>query len=132
MADGERSTLENLRVVERTTHANYRVLIAKRYNYLERFKAQIMQSYPLAEIHDRQHEVLELASVEPVLLVEESQPSYVLMSAHNYQKLVERLALLEDYGLGQLAKAAIEHSQMVGTEVFTTELQRLASLDESN
>jgi PHD/YefM family antitoxin component YafN of YafNO toxin-antitoxin module len=65
-----------------------------------------------------------------VLLVEESQPGYVLMSAHDYQKLVERLALLEDCGLGQLAKAAIEHSQMVGTEVFTAELQRLASLDE--
>lgn len=88
-----------------------------------------MQSYPLTEIHDRQAELLQKAAHEPVLLTEESKPGYVIMSANDYQQLLERLSVLEDSALGQLAEMALKTSNMVGSEVFTAELQRLASLD---
>ncbi|MBD2089522.1 prevent-host-death protein [Microcoleus sp. FACHB-1515] len=89
-----------------------------------------MQSYPLAELGDaRLKEVFEQAIAEPVLLTEESQPSYVILSAQNYQQLIQRLSELEDRLLGQSAKDALGRSHMVGTETFTAELERLAALD---
>lgn len=89
-----------------------------------------MQSYPLAEMGDaRLKEVFEQAIVEPVLLTEESQPSYVILSAQNYQHLIQRLGELEDLLLGQSAEDALGRSQTVGTETFTAELERLAALD---
>jgi PHD/YefM family antitoxin component YafN of YafNO toxin-antitoxin module len=91
-----------------------------------------MESYSLAEIRTRQTEVLEQAAVEPVLLTEEAQPSYVIMSAQNYQQLLDRLSELEDRALGQLADIALRDSQMVGSENFTAELKRLAALDTSD
>lgn len=91
-----------------------------------------MQSFTLADIRDRYDEVFDQASAEPILLTQESQPSYVLLSIHDYQQLIERLAALEDQALGQLAELALRQSQMVGTETFTTELTRLAALDNSN
>lgn len=84
-----------------------------------------MQSYPLDEIHDRQQEVFNQATIEPVLLTGEAQLSYVIMSAHEYQQLIDRLALLEDCALGQLAETAQQNSRMVGTERFAAELKRL-------
>jgi len=90
-----------------------------------------MQSYPLTEIRDRQNEVLDQATVEPVLLTTESQPSYVLLSAHRYQQLVDRLTLLEDCAFGQLAQTALERSQMVGSETFVAELQQIAHSDSN-
>jgi ABC-type Zn uptake system ZnuABC Zn-binding protein ZnuA len=50
------------------------------------------------------------------------------MSAQNYQQLLERLTALQDHALGQLATAALQNSQMVGSESFTVELQHLAGL----
>lgn len=91
-----------------------------------------MQSFTLADIRDRYAEVFNQASAEPILLTQESQPSYVLLSIHDYQQLIERLAALEDQALGQLTELALRQSQMVGTETFTTELTRLAALDNSN
>ncbi|MDZ8054734.1 MAG: prevent-host-death protein [Aulosira sp. ZfuVER01] len=88
-----------------------------------------MQSYPLKEISDRQSEVFGNASVEPVLLTEDSEPSYIIMSARNYQQLVQRLAELEDYVFGKLAEADLLNSQMVGTETFTAELKHLANFE---
>lgn len=88
-----------------------------------------MQSYALTEICDRQHELLKQANAEPILLTEGAQPGYVILSAHHYQQLVDRLALLEDCALGQLAQTAIAQSEMVGTEAFTVELQQIAHSD---
>lgn len=51
------------------------------------------------------------------------------MSVDNYQQLMQRLAELEDYVFGQLAQAALKDSQMVGNQIFTQELQRLAAFD---
>ncbi|MBW4539968.1 MAG: prevent-host-death protein [Myxacorys chilensis ATA2-1-KO14] len=91
-----------------------------------------MQSYSLREVRGLQDEVLEKATVEPILLTEESKPGYVIMSAQNYQQLLDKLTALEDRALGQLAETALKNSQMVGVETFTAELQRLASLDSSD
>lgn len=91
-----------------------------------------MQHYRLTEVRDRYSEVLEKAAVEPVLLMEESQPGYVIMSAQNYQQLIDRLTALEDHTLVQLTEMALKSSRMVGTESFTAELQRLSGLDSNN
>ena len=91
-----------------------------------------MQSYSLAEIQERQNEVLEQAAIEPVLLLEKSQPSYVLLSAKSYQQLVERLSQLEDLVLGQLADTAQKNFRLVGAATFTSELQHLANFDSGS
>ena len=92
----------------------------------------IMQSYTLTDVQNRQGEVFDRAAVEPVLLTEESRPSYVILSVHDYQQLIERLATLEDCVLGQMAEAALQNSRMVGTETFTAQLKRLAVLDSDD
>ncbi|MBD2164341.1 type II toxin-antitoxin system prevent-host-death family antitoxin [Calothrix membranacea FACHB-236] len=89
-----------------------------------------MQQFSITEIQDIHSEVLNQAAVEPVLLTEESQPSYVIMSVENYEQLMNRLTQLEDLILGQQAQTALANSQMVGTETFTAQLKRLAALDE--
>jgi prevent-host-death family protein len=58
-----------------------------------------MRSFTLTDIRDRSDEVFEQAAEEPILLTQESQPSYVLLSIHDYQQLIERLAALEDRAL---------------------------------
>lgn len=90
-----------------------------------------MQSFSVKEIQNTHNEVLNQAAVEPVLLTDESQPSYVIMSVENYEQLINRLALLEDLIIGQQAQAALSNSRMVGTETFTAELKRLAALDDT-
>ncbi|GAA6616026.1 type II toxin-antitoxin system prevent-host-death family antitoxin [Scytonema sp. NUACC26] len=89
-----------------------------------------MQRFSVTEIQNIHSEVLNQAAVEPVLLTKESQPSYVIMSAENYEQLMNRLTQLEDLIMGQQAEAALSNSRMVGTETFTAELKRLAALDD--
>lgn len=88
-----------------------------------------MQRFSVTEIQNTDSEALHQAAVEPVLLTSESQSSYVIMSVENYEQLIERLVRLEDFALGQQAQAALSSSQMVGSEIFTAELQRLAAMD---
>lgn len=88
-----------------------------------------MQRFSVKEIQNTHNEVLNQAAIEPVLLTDESQPSYVIMSVENYEQLINRLALLEDLIIGQQAQTALSNSRMVGTETFTAELKRLAALD---
>lgn len=90
-----------------------------------------MQSYPLAEVGDRSSEVFEQAAVEPVMLTEASKPEFVIMSVQDYQRLLDRLAELEDRLLGQLAEDAFQHSQMVGSAAFTAELEKLAKFEQN-
>ncbi|MDX2214766.1 MAG: hypothetical protein SFY66_15870 [Oculatellaceae cyanobacterium bins.114] len=90
-----------------------------------------MQSYALTEIPPLSNEILEQAASEPVLLTQESQQAqsdYVLMSAQQYQDLIRRLEELEDRVFGTFAESALRSSLMVGSDAFTTELQRLANL----
>ena len=47
----------------------------------------------------------------------------------NYEQLMNRFAQLEDSILAQKAQIAAANSQMVGSEIFTAELERLAALD---
>ncbi len=87
-----------------------------------------MQRFSVTEIQNSHSEALHQATVEPVLLTADSQPSYVIMSIDNYEHLIDRLARLEDLAIGQQAQTAQANSRMVGTETFTAELQRLARL----
>jgi hypothetical protein len=88
-----------------------------------------MQRFSVTEIQNTDSEALHQAAVEPVLLTSASQSSYTIVSVENYQQLIERLARLEDFAIGQQAQAALSSSRMVGSEIFTTELQRLAACE---
>jgi PHD/YefM family antitoxin component YafN of YafNO toxin-antitoxin module len=88
-----------------------------------------MQCFSVAEIQNTHSEALDRATIEPVLLMAESRANYVIMSVENYEQLIDRLARLEDLAIGQQAQTALSISRMVGSEVFTAELQRLAALD---
>ncbi len=90
-----------------------------------------MQHFSVTEIQNIHSEALNQAAVEPVLLMTELQPRYVIMSVENCQQLVNRLALLEDLVIGQQAQIALSTSRMVGTETFTAELKCLAMLDRN-
>lgn len=88
-----------------------------------------MQNYSITEMQAHPSQVLEQAAVEPILLTEDAKPSYVILSAQDYQQLLTRLEALENAALGQLAETALKTSHMVGAETFTAELYRLAALE---
>ena len=88
-----------------------------------------MRRFSVTDIQNTDSQALHQAESEPVLLTAESQSSYVIMSVENYDRLIDRLERLEDFALGQQARAALPTSRMVGTEIFTAELQRLAAMD---
>ncbi|MBW4624213.1 MAG: type II toxin-antitoxin system Phd/YefM family antitoxin [Brasilonema octagenarum HA4186-MV1] len=85
-----------------------------------------MHIYTLTDARNKHGEVFDKATVEPVLLTKQSRPSHVIMSAESYDQLINRLTELEDMLLGQAAKTALSQSKMVGTETFTSALERLA------
>ncbi len=87
----------------------------------------MMPSYTLSCEGDRSEEMFDRALAEPVLVDRSSGDRYVLMSAEAYKKLVDRLSELEDRVWGQRSQIAIEESQMVGEEQFTSALQKLAN-----
>ncbi|MGF1989345.1 MAG: type II toxin-antitoxin system prevent-host-death family antitoxin [Nostoc sp. ZfuVER08] len=89
-----------------------------------------MHQFPLGDIQNLHSDVLEQAATEPVVLTSESQASYVIMSVDNYEQLMNRIAQLEDLILGQQAQMAVANSKMVGSEIFTAELESLAALDD--
>jgi hypothetical protein len=43
---------------------------------------------------------------------------------------IDRLERLEDLAIGKQAQADLSTSRMVGNEIFTAELQRLANMDD--
>jgi prevent-host-death family protein len=85
-----------------------------------------MRQFTLGDIQN----LLEQAATEPVVLTSESQASYVIMSAENYEQLMNQIAQLEDLILGQQTQMAVANSKMVGSEIFTDELERLAAFDD--
>jgi PHD/YefM family antitoxin component YafN of YafNO toxin-antitoxin module len=88
-----------------------------------------MQHFSVTEIQNTDSKALHQAAIEPVILTAESRSSYVIMSVENYEQLIDRLDRLEDIAIGQQAQAALSTSHMVGTEIFTAEIQRLAAMD---
>ena len=89
-----------------------------------------MRQFPLGELQNPHSDALEQAATEPIVLTSESQASYVIMSVENYEKLMNLVAQLEDSILAQQAQIDVANSQMVGSEIFTAELERLAALDD--
>jgi PHD/YefM family antitoxin component YafN of YafNO toxin-antitoxin module len=71
------------------------------------------------------------AQQEPVLLHSESAQSYVILKASEYQQRVDRLSMLEDQALGEMATIVAQGFPRVGSETFTATLERLASYEES-
>ena len=88
-----------------------------------------MRQFSLGDIQNPHSDALEQAATEPIVLTSESESSYVIMSVDNYEQLMKRIVQLEDLILGQQAEIALANSQMVGTEIFTAELARLAAID---
>jgi PHD/YefM family antitoxin component YafN of YafNO toxin-antitoxin module len=88
-----------------------------------------MQRFSVSEIQNTDRQALHQAEIEPVLIIDESQSSYVIMSVDCYEQLIDRLERLEDLEIGQQAQSALSTSRMVGAEIFTAELQRLAAMD---
>lgn len=86
-----------------------------------------METYTLTDALNKHSEVFDKAAIEPVLLIKQSRPSHVIMSAESYEKLIDRLKELEDMVLGQAAEAALSQSKMVGTKAFTSALESLAN-----
>ena len=82
-----------------------------------------MEKYTFTGVQKKQEEVFKKATIEPVLLIERSRPSHVIMSAETYQQLIEKLAELEDVIWGKAAEAALKNSKMVGSEKFTETLK---------
>ncbi|QLE56502.1 type II toxin-antitoxin system prevent-host-death family antitoxin [Nostoc sp. TCL26-01] len=89
-----------------------------------------MRQFTLGDIQNLHSDVLEQAATEPVVLTSQSQVSYVIMSVENYEQLMNQIAQLEDLILGQQAQMAVANSKMVGSEIFTDELERLAAFDD--
>ncbi len=85
-----------------------------------------MNTYTLTQTRNQHGEVFDKAQVEPVLITKQKRPSHVLLSAQDYQKLIDRLEELEDLYLGQTADKARNKSKLVGSEAFTTALEKLA------
>jgi PHD/YefM family antitoxin component YafN of YafNO toxin-antitoxin module len=75
-----------------------------------------MQQFSIEEMREQPQDVLKSATIEPVVLLNQSEPSYVVLSVQNYQQLIERLAELENHALGQLAELALQNSSMMGAE----------------
>lgn len=85
-----------------------------------------MNTYTLTQTRNQHGEVFDKAQVEPVLITKQKRPSHVILSAQAYQKLIDRLEELEDLYLGQTADKARNKSELVGSEAFTTALEKLA------
>ena len=86
-----------------------------------------MKSYTLKQTRNQHGEVFDQAKVEPVLITEQKLPSYVILSEESYQKLIDKLEELEDLHWGQQAQTALTQSSMVGSEEFSTTLERFAN-----
>jgi prevent-host-death family protein len=86
-----------------------------------------MKSYTLTQTRNQHGEVFDQATVEPVLITKQKRPSYVILSAESYQKLIDKLEELEDLHWGQQAQKALTQSSMVGSDEFTATLERFAN-----
>ena len=86
-----------------------------------------MHTYTLSEARNRHGEIFDRAATEPVLLTKQSRPSHVLLSATAYTKLLDKLTELEEAVWGQKATEVLSKAEMVGTEVFTNALTKIAN-----
>jgi prevent-host-death family protein len=85
-----------------------------------------MYTYTLSEARNRHGEIFDRAATEPVLLTKQSRPSHVLLSATAYIKLIDKLAELEEAAWGKKAVEAVATEKMLGTEIFTQALTKIA------
>ena len=85
-----------------------------------------MKTYTLTQTRNQHGEVFDQAQVEPVLVTKQKRPSHVIISAETYQQLIARLEELEDLNLGKASETALTQSSMVGSEEFTTTLEKIA------
>jgi prevent-host-death family protein len=86
-----------------------------------------MHTYTLSDARNRHGEIFDRATTEPVLLTKQSRPSHVLLSATAYDKLMAKLTELEEAVWGQKATEALAKGELLGTEVFTNALTKIAN-----
>ena len=86
-----------------------------------------MRTYTLTQTRNQHGEVFDKARVEPILVTKQKRPSHVIISAEVYQQLITRLEELEDLNLGKIADITLNQSSMVGSEEFTTTLEKIAN-----
>jgi prevent-host-death family protein len=86
-----------------------------------------MKTYTLTDARNRHGEVFDQAITEPVMLTKQSRPSHVILSAQAYEQLIDRLSELEDTVWGQAAQSQLQQSQMLGSDHFVSELERLVN-----
>jgi prevent-host-death family protein len=86
-----------------------------------------MKSYTLTEARNRHGEVFDQAMTEPVILTKQSRPSHVILSVQAYEQLMARISQLEDTVWGNAAERELQQAQMVGSDRFVSELERLAN-----
>lgn len=83
-----------------------------------------MQKYTLNDALTKYSEVLTQAGNEPVILTQKSQPTHVILSVENFEKLLQRLDELEDL---VLAKSRNEIQELVlskrDSELFVSVMQ---------
>lgn len=86
-----------------------------------------MQTYTLSDARNHHGEVFDHATYEPVLLTKKLRPSHVILSARLFDELIERVDTLEDQLLGNSAVEASKLSKFVGSDIFTSEIKKLAN-----
>ena len=84
-----------------------------------------MTTFTLTEAKNRHGEVFDRAMAEPVILTKQGRPSHVVLSALQYDTLMNRLTALEDRLLGEKATAALAEEELVGSEAFTAALREM-------
>ncbi|WP_235620711.1 type II toxin-antitoxin system Phd/YefM family antitoxin [Halothece sp. PCC 7418] len=90
-------------------------------------RRSMMKSYTLTQTRNQHGEVFDRAKIEPVLVTKQERPSHVILSAEAYQKLIARLEELEDLNWGNAAQTALNQSSMLGSDQFTTALEKIAN-----
>lgn len=88
-----------------------------------------MATFTLTEARNRHGEVFDLAAAEPVVLTKNGRPSFVVVSARDYELMTSRLAELEDQILGEQAAEALATYKTVGSKKFTAALKKMIDGD---
>ena len=91
-----------------------------------------MNAYSLQHLTEEWHDLLSQVDQSPVVLTDEAEPRYVLLSVQNYQQLLRSFQILEDRIWGEAAKEAMQSSERVESEEFVAALQQILTLETAD
>jgi PHD/YefM family antitoxin component YafN of YafNO toxin-antitoxin module len=84
-----------------------------------------MQRYPLPALDGDFYTLLDQANRSPVILTEETEDRYIVLSVQNYEHLMQSIQTLEDQIWGEAAQRALQDSKTVSSEKFMAALQTI-------